>query len=315
VVASVIDWGWLMDQRVFPIARGSSAALWFCGLIGLMTLGLGAFLGTLAFFGSRIVTLEVSNQGLRIHGDVYGRLIPSAAVQAGEARVLDQGAEPGYVPASRTNGTGLPNYQSGWFRLANGSKGLLFVTDWSRAVLVPTNENFDLLVSPADPQAFLAALKQPATAAAIFPISSGPGPFSSSLSGILLLTAVLIPLAVAALLSYVAYSTRAVRFEVLDDGLRIRGDLFGRLIPRTSLQVNDARIVNLKEEPAHRPVLRTFGVGLPGYSSGWFRLKDRGKGLLFLTNPSRALYLPTADGYTLLISPRDPEGLLTALAN
>ena len=71
--------------------------------------------------------------------------------------------------------------------------------------------------------------------------------------------------------------------------------------------------LDLKVEKAYRPSLRTMGVGLPGYSSGWFRLRDRGKGLLFLTDPSRAVYLPTTDGYTLLISPADPEGFVAAL--
>jgi hypothetical protein len=302
-----------MDHNVFPIARGSSAALWFCGVIGVLTLGLGAFLGTLSFFGSRIVTLELSERGLRVQGDIYGRLIPKAALQVAGARVLDRRAEPGYAPTSRTNGIGLPNYQSGWFRLANGSAALLFVTDWSRAVLVPTTENFDLLVSPADPQGFLTALKQPATSVVTFPLSTGAPTFTSALSSLFLLLGILIPLAIAALLGYVAYSTRGVTFEVSDEGLRIRGDLFGRLIPRSSLRVKDAQILDLKNEPVHKPSLRTCGVGLPGYSSGWFRLKDRGKGLLFLTDRSRAVYLPTTDGYALLISPADPKGFLAAL--
>jgi hypothetical protein len=130
----------------------------------------------------------------------------------------------------------------------------------------------------------------------------------------LLLLGILVPLAIAALLGYIAYSTRGVTFEVSDEGLRIRGDLFGRLIPRSSLRVVDAQVVDLKKEPSRRPFLRTFGVGLPGYCSGWFRLNDRGKGLLFLTNPSLAVYLPTTEGYTLLVSPADPEAFLAALA-
>jgi Bacterial PH domain len=302
-----------MDQGVFPIARGSSAPLWFCGVIGSLTLGVAALVGTLSFFGSRLVTLEVSDRGLRVRGDMYGRLIPGAALQVGGARALDPGAEPGYAPAVRTNGVGLPNYQSGWFKLANGSTALLFMTDWSRAVLVPTTEGFGLLVSPADPQAFLAALKQPAAAVATFPISAGAPESTSALSWSLLSLSVLLPLAIAALLGYLAYSTRAVRFVVSDEGLRIRGDMFGRLIPRGSLRIEGAQILDLNKEPAHGPALRTFGVGMPGYSSGWFRLKDRGKGLLFLTDRSHAVYLPTTEGYTLLISPADPEAFLAAL--
>jgi hypothetical protein len=114
-------------------------------------------------------------------------------------------------------------------------------------------------------------------------------------------------------MGYLAYSIRHITFEVSEEGLRIRGDLFGRRIPQTSLRVDDAVLLDLQQEKTHRPYLRTMGVGLPGYSSGWFRLQDRGKGLLFLTDPTRAVYLPTKDGYALLISPSDPERFLAAL--
>ena len=67
-----------MEPRIYPIARGSSAPLWFCGIIGLLTLGLGAFLGTLSVFGSRLASLEVSDGGVRI--DAFERLEGRAAV-------------------------------------------------------------------------------------------------------------------------------------------------------------------------------------------------------------------------------------------
>ncbi len=297
-----------MEPKVFPIARGSSAPLWFCGILGLLTLGVALIVGIPAFFGSRMVKFEVSHGGLRVRGDIYGRLIPASALQPGKARTLDPGAEAGYAPDSRTNGIGLPNYQSGWFRLARGSKALLFMTDWSRAVLVPTTEGYDLLISPADPRAFLAAIERPTAAVATFPIAAGAPTSTLALPALI----ALVPLAITILLGFLAYSTRAVRFVVSDEGLRIRGDLFGRLIPRGSLRIDEARILNLKQEPTHRPWLRTFGTGMPGYSSGWFRLKDRGKGLLFLTDPSHAIDLPTTEGYSLLISPADPEAFLAA---
>jgi hypothetical protein len=302
-----------MDREIFRIARGSSASLWLCGLIGLLPLGLGAFLGTAFFLGSRILTLEVSDRGVRVRGDIYGRFIPRESLQVAQAKALDLGTDPGYSPVTRTNGIGLPNYQSGWFRLANGSSALLFVTNWSRAVLVPTTERFDLLVSPADPQAFLAALDRPLPAAVTFPAAAAAAGSSSAASWLLLGLCILFPLGLAALMGSIAYSTRNVTFEVSKQGLRVRGDLFGRLIPRSSLRVEDAAILDLKQETTHRPSLRTMGVGLPGYSSGWFRLRDRGKALLFLTDPSRAVYLPTTDGYSLLISPANPEGFLAAL--
>jgi hypothetical protein len=55
-------------------------------------------------------------------------------------------------------GTGLPGYQAGWFRLRNGDRALLYLTDRSKAVYVPTTEGYGVLLSPAEPEQFLAAL-------------------------------------------------------------------------------------------------------------------------------------------------------------
>jgi hypothetical protein len=55
-------------------------------------------------------------------------------------------------------GTGLPGYQSGWFRLANGESALVYLTDRSKAVHIPTTLGYSLLLSPDDPDGFLAAL-------------------------------------------------------------------------------------------------------------------------------------------------------------
>jgi hypothetical protein len=54
----------------------------------------------------------------------------------------------------------LPGYASGWFDLASGESALLYLTDRQRAVYVPTDLGFSLLLSPRDPDAFLAALRR-----------------------------------------------------------------------------------------------------------------------------------------------------------
>jgi hypothetical protein len=54
----------------------------------------------------------------------------------------------------------MPGYQGGWFRLENGESGLLYLTDWQRVAVVPTTDGYTLLLSPADPEGFLAALRR-----------------------------------------------------------------------------------------------------------------------------------------------------------
>ncbi|MBL0156365.1 MAG: hypothetical protein IPP47_04600 [Bryobacterales bacterium] len=115
------------------------------------------------------------------------------------------------------------------------------------------------------------------------------------------------------LFGYIFYSSRYSTFEVSAEGLRIRGDLYGRLVPRGALRLEQARVLNLNTEREYALSWRTNGIGMPGYSSGWFRLKNGGKALAFLTTRDSVLYLPTSEGYAVLLSTPEPQALLAAL--
>ena len=53
----------------------------------------------------------------------------------------------------------MPGYQAGWLRLKNGERALVYLTDKTRAVYIPTTEDYSVLVSPDEPDAFLSALR------------------------------------------------------------------------------------------------------------------------------------------------------------
>lgn len=143
---------------VFSIAPTTGRAMWFMLAIPAVVLvPIVALLATIAV-GSRSARFEVSPQGLRLRGDLYGRLIPANQLRVRAARRVDFTTDPELTPQRRTMGTGLPGYRAGWFRLRNGEKALLYLTDSSRAVYVPTNAGYGVLLSPAEPDRFLAAL-------------------------------------------------------------------------------------------------------------------------------------------------------------
>lgn len=123
----------------------------------------------------------------------------------------------------------------------------------------------------------------------------------------LLLTAVL------GVLVYTGLSSRWVRFDVSPSGLHIVGDFWGRRIPAASLEIAAARAVDLDLEPDLRPRWRTWGTGLPGYASGWFTLRDGQKALVYLTDSRHVVYMPTREGYSLLLSVTDPRRFLDSL--
>jgi hypothetical protein len=121
-------------------------------------------------------------------------------------------------------------------------------------------------------------------------------------------------LAMTLLMAGLAWSTRNVNFELSPAGLRIRGDLFGRTIPGSALMASEARAIDLSVAHEYRPKWRTMGTGLPGYQAGWFRLQNGEKALLFVTRGDRVVYVPTREGYSVLLSVEEPTAFLDALA-
>jgi len=119
-------------MNVFPIAPAESRYLWFLIPVVAILFGAVALLVT-SVRGARASRFEIRAEGLREEGELR--------------------------PKWRRMGTGLPGYQAGWFRLRNGEKALLYLTDRTRAVYIPTTAGYSLLLSPADPDGFLSQLR------------------------------------------------------------------------------------------------------------------------------------------------------------
>jgi len=144
--------------EVFPIVPAGAKSLWFIGAVGLV---LGGVIALLAFvaWSTRHSRVEVTDQAIRLVGDLWGRSIPLAKLDLAASGVLVLDASSDYRPVSRTWGTGLPGYASGWLRLRNGEKALAYLTTSERVVRIPTSDGYSLLLSVADPEALLGALR------------------------------------------------------------------------------------------------------------------------------------------------------------
>jgi len=143
---------------VFPIVPSGGRPLWLLVPVGLVLLIAFGMLA-LSLGGARAARFEISDAGLRLYGDLYGRLVPAEALRADAARIVNLDAERDLAPRRRTVGTAMPGYRAGWFKLRNGEKALLYLTDGSRAVYVPTTLGYSLLLSPQRPDAFLERLR------------------------------------------------------------------------------------------------------------------------------------------------------------
>ena len=64
--------------------------------------------------------------------------------------------------------------------------------------------------------------------------------------------------------------------------------------------------------PGSGPVNKDEAVG-PGYSVGWFRLRDGRRALLFLTRAARFVVVDTRAGFLLIVGVDEPETLVDAI--
>jgi hypothetical protein len=143
----------------------------------------------------------------------------------------------------------------------------------------------------------------------IFPAASGTLTFIWVFS----LVIGLILIGIIALFLSIGYQARHASFTVSDQGLRIGPGLYGRFIPREDIDKEGVRVVNLNLEAEYQPKWRTNGAGLPGYAAGWFKLKNKEKALVFLTDRSRVVYIPTKQKYSILLSVWEAEELADAI--
>jgi len=140
---------------------------------------------------------------------------------------------------------------------------------------------------------------------AMVPAGNGPVVLFGALSALMLV--------LVALFMWLAFSSQFSRFEVSPEGLRLVGDVWGRRIPARTLVVTDARVVDLQHEHELQPRRRTMGTGSPGYLSGWFRLRNGTKALIYVTDRTRVAYVPTTEGYVILLSVEDPDRFVRVL--
>ncbi len=133
----------------------------------------------------------------------------------------------------------------------------------------------------------------------VAPLSSAPYLFIFFFS---LLIAVLLALSI-----YYGFTIKNLKFDISDHGIHIRGGFYGRLIPRDDIVSQGVRVLNLNLQQEYQPKLKTNGVSLPGYSEGWFKLRNEQKALLFVSDKAKVVYIPTSKNYSVLLSVSNPE--------
>jgi hypothetical protein len=109
-------------------------------------------------FSSKNTSISIKDNEVVINSFLYGRKIPIENISINEIQTINLNQDEEYVIAARTNGTSLPNFKSGWMRLKNGEKALVFLTDIENVLLMPTKD-FVVLFSMERTEEFINKLK------------------------------------------------------------------------------------------------------------------------------------------------------------
>lgn len=134
-----------------------------------LTLGISLFVlatGIALHWAFRRRRISVQGKQLEVVSTFYRKRVNVADIRLEQARVVDLAEHHEYRPGFKTNGFGMPGFQSGHFHMRGGGKGFCLLTDHSRVLVLPLRDGSLLLVSPEQPRVLLDDLKRLAGASA-----------------------------------------------------------------------------------------------------------------------------------------------------
>ncbi|HEY9253968.1 MAG TPA: hypothetical protein VIP30_05470 [Stenotrophomonas sp.] len=125
--------------------------------------------------------------------------------------------------------------------------------------------------------------------------------------------ALLAPAVCALVWVIVALAARRRQVTVSGGMLSVRSTFYRRDLPLQTLDLEHARVFDREERLELRPVRKRNAIGLPGFQSGHFVLRNGQRAFVAVASGRWRLWLPGRDGGGLLLEPRDPRALLALL--
>ena len=104
--------------------------------------------------------VSVGELGLQVHGFPWSRPIAASSFDLDRAQVIDLARDKSLAPVFKLFGSRLPGYRAGHFRLRNGKRASLVITDTRRVLVLPRTDGNFVMLSVEQPQALLDALRR-----------------------------------------------------------------------------------------------------------------------------------------------------------
>ncbi len=128
--------------------------MWFAILSTVAIAGLFAWFA----MAQRHSSVTIGEHEVVVRVPLYGRSIPLSRLDAASVSKVSLPADAKFRLTWRTNGLGVPGYQLGWFK-TQGAGSMLAALSSDNAVTWQTADAYGVLLSVADGDGFVAALK------------------------------------------------------------------------------------------------------------------------------------------------------------
>jgi Bacterial PH domain len=96
------------------------------------------------------------------------------------------------------------------------------------------------------------------------------------------------------------------QISVNSEEVRIVSSFYSLILPSSEIRADAIQVVNCKTDKKYSPRIRTNGLAIPGYQSGWFLTADNIKAFVVRSSNS-CISIPTNKGYQILLGAQDAE--------
>ena len=123
---------------------------------------------------------------------------------------------------------------------------------------------------------------------------------------VMIIFMIIMSLGVIGLMVGVISASKNTSISIKDNEIIINSFMYGRKIPIENILVNEIQKINLNDSE-YNIRIRTNGISLPYFKSGWMRLRNQKKALVYITNMENVLLIPTKDFVVLFSMERIDE--------
>ena len=105
----------------------------------------------------------------------------------------------------------------------------------------------------------------------------------------------------------------AVPWSVNGGKLQIHAKVWNDDFPLRDLQLDQTRILDLRQEPGWQPREKSFGFNGFGFNAGRFKLQNGELVELYLAKETTAVLIPRRGNVPVMVGVRDPHAFLSVL--